>query len=123
MVKLKFNTVINLNSKCRSGIKKSVHDLYSCNKSLNYMSSIMIIDNKEHKYLLNENITYILIKNYYFIHNNNLIWNKLHNIFNIEIKQSLKNNVVVQDYNEIIKKTTKHDILNIISEIKKFSNR
>lgn len=121
MVQLKFNTIINLNSKCRSSIKKTLPDLYNCNKLLNNMSSIMIIDNKKHKYLLGKHIKYILIKNYYYIHDNNIIWKKIHALFNIKVTNNLENNIVNNAYNDILKKTTKNEILNIISEIKIFS--
>tara|TARA_Y100000748_G_scaffold214950_1_gene180270 strand:- start:5173 stop:5826 length:654 start_codon:yes stop_codon:yes gene_type:complete len=123
MVKLQFDTIIYLNSKCRSTIKKNLPDLYKCNPSLNHMSSIMIIDNKEHKHLKYKNIEYILVKNYFFIHNNQLIWEKIHNLLNINIKINVKNNIVNDDYNIILRKNTKTEILSIISKIKLFSKK
>ena len=81
----------------------------------------MIIDNKKHKYLLGKHIKYILIKNYYYIHDNNIIWKKIHALFNIKVTNNLENNIVNNAYNDILKKTTKNEILNIISEIKIFS--
>ena len=121
MVKLEFDFVINLNSKCRTSLRKNLSDLYKCSSSLNKMSSIIVIDNKKHKNLLDKNITYVLVKNYYFIHKNNTIWEKLHNIFKLEITQNLEPNIINNDYNDILKKSTKNEILDIISKLKIFS--
>ena len=85
------------------------------------MSSIIVIDNKKHKHLLDKNITYVLVKNYFFIHKNNTIWEKLHNIFKLEITQNLEPNIINDDYNDILKKSTKNEILDIISKLKIFS--
>lgn len=121
MVKLEFDFVINLNSKCRTSTRKNLNDLYKCASSLNKMSSIIVIDNKKHKHLLDKNITYVLVKNYFFIHKNNTIWEKLHNIFKLEITQNLEPNIINDDYNDILKKSTKNEILDIISKLKIFS--
>ena len=67
MVKLEFDSVMNLNSKCRSSVKKTLQDLYTCNASLNPTTPIMIIDNKKHKHLLDKNTSYVLVKTYYYI--------------------------------------------------------
>ncbi len=121
MVKLEFNSVMNLNSKCRSSTKKNLRDLYKCNSSLNTTSHIMIIDNKTHKRLLDKNILYVLVKTYYYVHNNNIIWNKIHELFTIDVEKKLENNEVSDDYNDILKKTTKNEILEIMSKLKVFS--
>lgn len=121
MVKLEFNSVMNLNSKCRSSTKKNLRDLYKCNSSLNSASHIMIIDNKTHKRLLDKNILYVLVKTYYYVHNNNIIWNKIHELFNIDVEKKLENNEVSDDYNDILKKSTKNEILEIMSKLKVFS--
>ena len=121
MVKLEFDSVMNLNSKCRSSTKKNLRDLYKCNSSLNSTSHIMIIDNKTHKRLLDKNILYVLVKTYYYVHNNNIIWNKIHELFNIDVEKKLENNEVSDDYNDILKKSTKNEILEIMSKLKVFS--
>ena len=121
MVKLEFDFIIDLNSKCRTTTRKNLYDLYNCVSSLNKMSSIIVIDNKKHKHLLDKNITYILVNNYYFIHDNNKIWEKLHKLFNLEVTQKLESNIINDDYNDILKKSTRNEILDIISKLKIFS--
>lgn len=122
MVKLRFDFVIDLNSTCRTSIKKNLSDLYKCASSLSNMSSIIVIDNKRHKKLLDKNITYVLVKNYYFVYTNNSIWKRLHDIFKIKITKQIETNIVNNDYNNILKKATKNEILDIISKLKIFSN-
>tara|TARA_Y100000385_G_scaffold227001_1_gene237780 strand:- start:2067 stop:2723 length:657 start_codon:yes stop_codon:yes gene_type:complete len=121
MVRLQFSNVIYLNSKCRSGVKKSTLDLYSCTASLNNMSSIMIIDNKKHKHLLQKNIEYVVIKTYFYLYENSLIWEKMHNIFNIPKKINIEKNILDHEFNEVLLKNTKSEILTIMSKVKHFS--
>ncbi len=123
MVKLEFDFVIDLSSKCRSTIKKNLRDLYKCVSFLNEMSSIVVIDNKKHKKLLDKNITYILVKNYYFVHSNKNVWLKLHEMFAIKVTKNIEPNIVVDDYNDILKKSTKNEILEIISKLNVFSKQ
>ena len=123
MVKLKFDNTMHLHSKCRKSIKKNLQDLYNCNISLNSSSPIMIIDNKEHKLLKGKNITYCLVNTFYFMHDNNVIWKKLHDMFNITITKPLENNTVSKDYNDIIKKSSNNETLDIIYKLKVFSKQ
>ena len=123
MVKLEFDFVIDLSSKCRTTIKKNLRDLYKCVSFLNEMSSIVVIDNKKHKKLLDKNITYILVKNYYFVHSNKNVWLKLHEMFAIKVTKNIEPNIVVDDYNDILKKSTKNEILEIISKLNVFSKQ
>ncbi|MAP62064.1 MAG: hypothetical protein CMF82_03840 [Candidatus Marinimicrobia bacterium] len=120
LIDLQFDTIINLNSGCRTSVKKTLVDLYSCTGYLKSISKILVIDNNEHKLLKNDNVIFVLLKSFYYIYENVYLWQVLHKMYKYEIIRPIQKNIVNKEYNKKLYDVSNEESLRVMDKIKQF---